>query len=188
MQSQESLIATARFATEQAAGLAPLQLPHNMPLEALDDAARAYRTGSSTSGADITTKLLPNTVTISVRNFGLGSVWVGAAKCPPFATTQVDALVNSTLPIIGSDQKTQISSVDVGNTSITGPSEIRLHSMTQAYGKAWSQVVRNNAGSNTLRVWNAFYGVPWHCIASTTVAIALIAVICVLIVRAARRR
>lgn len=188
MQSQESLIATARFATEQAAGLAPLQLPHNLPLEALDNAARVYRTGSSTSGADITTKLLPNTVAINVRNFGLGSVWVGAAKCPAFATTTVDALINTTLPVIGSDQKTQISSIDIGDTGITGPSEIRLHSMTQAYDKAWSQVVRNNAGSNTVRVWNAFYGVPWHCIASTIVAIALITVVCVLIVRAARRR
>jgi len=169
MQSHRSLIATSQFATAQAAGLAPLLQPHNTPPQMLVSS-------SADQGPE-----LPD-VTFRVRNYGFRKVWVGKTECPAFSTTAVTAPARSK-QVMRCEKHPVIVTLRVGDAGIAGPGSLRVNSMKQAKGALWSHVVRNDAGSDVVKVWDALFGIPWFCIAGSLLVIALVVAVIAAIAR-----
>lgn len=169
MQSQSALIAMSRSATQQAAGhrhsnkTAPASQPQPQPADAAAP------------------------VSFSVRNYGFRTVTIGGTACPPFSTTTVVAPANTTQSIMSSDTEAAVTEIDIGTRSIVGPATLRDNTFSQSGMRPLSLVVRNDAGTYLVRVWDAILGVPWFCVVGTLVSLAAIALVVVLVMRSRRR-
>jgi hypothetical protein len=171
------LVSTSIYATRQAAGLAA-------------NANGAYSAGAYSAGATSGDKGSSTPPTsIRVRNYGFRSVYVGATKCPPFATTTVKAAAGSQLAVkTGSATAPTLTSLRLATDpkdfiSSSAPVSVGDNSMKQGSGKMWAQIVRNSAGSDVLKVWDAILGVPWFCVAGSLLTIIVVVVVAVAIGR-----